>query len=209
MLKYFTIEPLLELKKYIRYFWVLEGTASATEPYFHRSMADGGAEFLFHYKGRFDEIFHDGSTGPSFQSGLHGPSTRFRRFTISENFGMIGAYVYPYALPAVLNMPVSVITDCMHELDLLLGSEGRVIAEKISLAKDNQSRVELLNDFFHRKLAGYADADPRIEASIRELIATKGQGQVDVLASKYFLSTRQFQRLFRNFSGFTPKQFTR
>lgn len=47
---YYTIPP-SHLSNYVRCFWVLEGGAGS---YTHRSMADGCAEIVFHYKAVFD-----------------------------------------------------------------------------------------------------------------------------------------------------------
>src|SRR5687768_16270959 len=95
-MNYFTIQPPASLAAYVRFFWVLEGDVA--QSYIHRSMADGCAELLFHYQGIFDELTESGKTEKSFRSGLSGQSQHFRRFTISENFGIFGVYLYPYAV---------------------------------------------------------------------------------------------------------------
>ena len=51
-MKYITIPPPPHLAKYVRCFWILE----SDEPYLHRHYADGSAEVIFHYKGKFEEI---------------------------------------------------------------------------------------------------------------------------------------------------------
>jgi hypothetical protein len=78
-MNYYTIGPPLSLSPWVRFFWVLE----SDQPYCHRSMADGCAEMVFHYKGVFDDITTS-KTEKSFITGLHGPSKFYRRFIIHE-----------------------------------------------------------------------------------------------------------------------------
>ncbi len=87
---YYTIPPAPELAAYVRLFWVLESTASVSQPYVHRSMADGCAELIFHYQGYFKEICRDGKMEKSFTAGLQGPSRNFRRFIIAKFNKAIG-----------------------------------------------------------------------------------------------------------------------
>lgn len=84
-MKYRTLQPPSSLAKYVRYFWVLEGVANPRNPYIHRSMADGGVEMVFHFKGVFDEILHNEDTEKSFSSGLNAQSDSFRRLWFRQN----------------------------------------------------------------------------------------------------------------------------
>ncbi len=44
---------------------------------------------------------------------------------------------------------------------------------------------------------------------IQNIILNKGTIQVNAMAKKYYLSERQFERQFQEFSGFNPKKFSR
>lgn len=128
-MKYFTFNPPPSLASFVRYYWALEHEVSGESPYFHRTMADGCAEFIFHYKGRFDEILTNDATELSFTSGIHGPSQRFRRFVISEDFGIFGVYLYPFAIPALFGIPSTEISNEMPDLVTFLGKPGAELEE--------------------------------------------------------------------------------
>jgi AraC-like DNA-binding protein len=209
MLTYYTIPPLSSLAKYIRTFWVLEGKDMNGHPYIHRTLADGNVEMFFHYQGAFDELLKDGNVERSILSGVSGPSQKFNRFRIAEDFGMIGVYLYPFALQKFFNIPASFITNQSPDLVTLLGQEGKDLQEKIMMAKDNLQRVGILSSYFLEKLKKDYRTDRAIFSSIHKIIQTSGTIKIKELATSQFLSSRQFERKFKMFSGFSPKLYSR
>jgi AraC-like DNA-binding protein len=176
----------------------------------HRSMADGCAELIFHYQGYFKEICRDGKMEKSFMAGLHGPSQNFRRFIIDNGFGIFGVYLYPFAVSSLFAIPAITITNQMPDLIGLLGKEGEALEDKVSLAPDTNSRVEVLSAFLRNKLIkNNLKKPPAVFASIQAVIQSKGLVNVAKLADQTCLSVRQFERNFKNFPGFSPKLFSR
>ena len=208
-MKYFTIKPPERLAPYVRYFWVLEGEAAFEKPYVHRSMADGCAELIFHYSGIFDELLTEHLTEKSFSSGLAGPSQRFRRFTVNQNFGMFGVYLYPFAVSRFFRCEGTEVKDQMIDLPSLLGSEANGLEEQMMLASDNTIRLRIVTEFLERKLDGVREEQPGVFAAIKHIIKTCGVTRVEELASQSCQSPRQFERNFKRFSGFSPKLFSR
>ncbi|WP_160717822.1 DUF6597 domain-containing transcriptional factor [Chitinophaga solisilvae] len=204
-MKYFTIPPSDHLKDIVRYFWVLE----SAEPYVHYSMADVCPELVFHYHGRFDEIAADGSSVPSFTAGVHGQSSRIRRFTINGSFGILGVYLYPHAVSLLFNVPPVVLTNEMTDLNTLLKTAGDNLEEQVALAPGHPQRIQLIEAFITRRLLQQRQQQPPVFHAIQAIIESKGQITVKQLAQDYFLSERQFERQFRQFSGFSPKLFSR
>ena len=140
---YYTIVPPPSLRAYVRFFWVLE----CNEPYCHRSMADGCAEMVFHYKGLFNEVTIPSHVERSFAAGLHGPAKNFRRFSIDQSFGIFGVYLYPFAIPQLFSMPASELSDLSPDLPSIFGNEGSELEEKIMLAGNNPQRVAIITSF--------------------------------------------------------------
>ncbi|MBC7874422.1 MAG: helix-turn-helix transcriptional regulator, partial [Ferruginibacter sp.] len=208
-MNYFTIQPPQHLAEYVRFFWVLEGEASLDNPYTHRSMADGCAELLFHYNGIFDELVQGNSIESSFQSGIGGQSQIVRRFIIKNNFGIFGAYLYPFAVSQLFSLPATELSNQMIDLQTLLGKEAHELNDKIMLARDNPSRARILSGFLEKKLPKIKKPQPGVFETIRHIITTNGMTNVEELAKRNFLSTRHFERNFKRFAGFSPKLFSR
>lgn len=207
-MNYYIIPPAPHLSAYVRFFWVLEGEASIYEPYVHRSMADGCCEFIFHYKGRFHDLHEDRPSNPSVISGINGPAQRHSRYEIKEDFGIFGAYLYPFAINALLDIPVSSIANQQPGLESLLGERGKNFEERMMLAKNNNARVNILSGFLESGLTKQL-SHPPVFAAISQIIKTRGTVSIDAIATQSFLSTRQFERNFKEYAGFSPKLYSR
>lgn len=207
-MNYYTVKPNVQLSDYVRYFWVLQGNASEHQPYIHRALANGCPELLFHYKGQFDELIGTDKSEKSFVSGIHAQASQYRRFIIKQDFGILGVYVYPYTASLLLNIPAHEMSNQLPDLFSLLGREGLELEERIMLASTDQEKIRIVSGYLESKLLGI---NPRQEImqSVKAVIHTKGMVDIQKLADGCCLSIRQFERVFKEYSGFSPKLFAR
>ncbi len=208
-LAYRTMVPPAALAGYVRFFWELEGQLAPGEPYIHRTMADGCAELVFHYRGPFDELREDGRATPSCRAALHGQSPQFKRFFTRQSFGIFGAYLYPFAIPALLGLPAPAVTGLEVDLPALLGPEGAALEESMMLAPDTPARVSLLTTLLTARLGKGRAEPPGVFTAIRHIIRERGLLNVEALAERHCLSRRQFERQFREAAGLSPRLFAR
>lgn len=207
-MKYYVVQPPTKLAKFVRFFWVFEDDTILDTPYIYRSMADGCAEMIFHYQGSFKELTDKGNIKQSY-SLIHGQSQVFRRFITNENFGIFGVYLYPFTIPLLFNIPSYAASNQMPDMETLLGAEGKELEKKMMLAPGNSKRVEIVSHFLEKRLLQNPLKDTNVLASINYVIHSKGVANVQQLAEKFNLSTRQFERKFKEYSGFSPKLFSR
>ena len=76
-------------------------------------------------------------------------------------------------------------------------------------AGGNDCRLQILSQFLEKRLANDHREEPLVFASIGHIIHRRGLVNVRELARENFLSDRQFERKFKEFSGFSPKLFAR
>ena len=207
-MKYLTIPPSPKLAPYVRMFWVYEGEASAAQPYIYRGYADGCTEMVFHFRGVYDQLIGDERVG-SIAAGIHAQTRHHTRFVVDCDWAIFGCYLYPFALPKLFGFPASDFTDQLTPFNLILGSEGAELEERMLTAGDNERRVSILTDFLERRLCSVRTNEPKIFASISHIIETRGLVNVRHLAREYFFSERQFERKFKEFAGFSPKMYSR
>lgn len=151
--KYYTIPPPPSLATFVRCFWVFEHDITPGSSYVYRSMADGCPELVFHYKGRFDNISTDDSTGPLYNYSLiHAQSRHFRRFVTQESFGIFGVYLYPFAIPQLFACASTDVSNHMIGLDAFLGTAGIELEEQMMLAGSNEQRAQILSAFCRNSL---------------------------------------------------------
>ena len=208
-MNYRTFAPPPVLAPYVRFFWALEGEVEAGNQFVHRSMADGCVEIVFHYRASFDEIDAGENRQYSPLSSIQAQSTRFRRFSTTESFGIFGAYLYPYAIPRLFAFPASDFTDISPDLESVFGKEGKLLEEQISTAGDNPARVEIASGFLHRKLSVSGRELPSTYRAINSIIESAGSVRISELAREHAISTRQFERRFKELAGLSPKLYSR
>src|SRR5690606_14260179 len=203
-----TFLPSKKLQGLVRFFWVFEGGPSA-EPYIYRSMADPCCELIFHYKGRFDELTDLGERGESFLYGVHAQTNHYRRFVTDEAFGIVGVYLYPFAARQLLALSPTELTNLMPDLPTALGKKGKELEERVFLASDNRQRIEILASFLEQQVHEKVPTDQPAMEAVRYVIHSGENHTVAKLAARFNLSERQFERKFKEFSGFTAKKYLR
>jgi len=203
---YYTIPPPAALAAFVRSFWVFEMDVPHGEPYIYRSMADSCAELVFHYKGPFTELGRGGFDATSL---VHAQSQQHHRFITYGSFGIFGAYLYPYTLQYLFGAPASSISNGLVSMDSLMGHEGRLLEERIMLASTNAMRAKLLGEFILKRIRCAAPRLYGMHHAVAHVVHSNGVDSVKQLAETYCLSARQFERKFKELSGFTPKMYSR
>jgi AraC-like DNA-binding protein len=207
-MKYTTLPPPESLKKYVRYFWILEHTGNR-EAFVHRSMACNCSELIFHYRGHFDELVSDETKTPSFSAGIHFQSTTYRRFETNEGFGIFGAFLYPHTVSALLKFSPGEMLNEMLPLSDWLKQEGRDLEAQMRTAANHQMRYALLCNFLNHKLRRTKPISHPVLDAVLYLSDIRKQIRVSVLAKKLHISERQMERKFREYTGYSPKLFMR
>ena len=202
---YYTINPPATLSKFVRYFWVLE---SESPSYIHRSMADACAEMIFHYSGQFKELKNEGAE-MSARAAMQGPSNVVRRFEIQRTFGMFGVYLYPYAIPALFDIPAAEVSNQIPDLLAVFGKEGEALEERMMLADTNAARIEIIVSFLEKRVRKAQLKQHPVFSAIADIIHSNGLATIEKVADQYFISQRQFERKFKEYAGLTPKLFSR
>lgn len=207
-MNYYTIPPSKKLEGLVRFFWVFE-SGKLNEPYIYRSMADSCTELVFHYRSTFDELSACGQKNTSFLSGVHAQTMNYSRFITSESFGIFGAYLYPFAVRQLLGISPGELIDHAPDLHAVLGREGKELEEQIMLAPNNSTRCRILTRFLENRLCKSSEITHPALLAITYIIHSKKLHTVRELADHFNLSERQFERKFKEYSGFNPKLFMR
>ncbi len=200
------IQPPQHLADYIRFFWFLEYNASKEQPFIHHAFAHHCPEVIFCYKGQF-KYKSTFDTEKNLITGIYGQTQSISRVTSNTDFGVLGFYLYPYALTQLFQVPANEVTNQSVDIKTLCGKEGEMLEEKIMLALDNDQRIKMVFDFLEARLKNVRAELSNLCSSIKTISNAYQAVLVRELASNNFLSVRQFERRFKEFSGFSPKRF--
>jgi AraC-like DNA-binding protein len=206
-MNYKITQPPPHLADYIRLFWYLEFNAG-DKPFVHQSFAHHCCEVIFCYKGQF-RISSAFGKEKNLYSGIYGQTQTTSTVTSDTQFGVFGFYLYPYALKQLFGFPANELTNQSIDLKTLCGKQGEVLEEKIILASDNDERIKIVTRFLEARLKNSRSEFSTLCSSIKTISNAYKTISVNSLASNNYLSVRQFERRFKEFSGFNPKQFLR
>jgi AraC-like DNA-binding protein len=207
-MNYRVAKPPPQLADYVRFFWFSEGHASLERPFVHHAFAYTCPEIIFCYKGQFKYNIALGAE-QVLASGIYGQTQTFSKVVSDADFGAFGFYLYPHALPQLFCIPANEVTNQSADVKTFFGKDGEVLEEKIMLATNNDQRLKLVCHFLEARLKNVRTAYTKFFSSATLLSGSGEIASVKALADRSFLSVRQFERRFKEFSGFSPKLFLR
>lgn len=202
-MNYKVIAPCEELREVISYFWVGTLDAETKVPNdLYYVIANCLTEISFAFSGaeKNDELLFSIVQGHT-QTPLQLPVDRF--------YHVIGVSLYSYAIPTLFNLPAFELNDEFISLTTFLGKDGYMLNEKIAQASTTEQRIDVLSDYFKSLLKNQGLEDQRVIKAIQEIKKFNGKPKIIDLAADSFLSQKQFNRRFKEFSGFNPKTYAR
>ena len=208
MIEYKMFKPQGVLAQFVRFFWTLEAHVSLGDgPFVHRALPDNCVELIFYCKGSLSISSLDGDEGNTFPSGIFGQAQKFRQFKTNHDFNLFGVYIYPYTLNVLLNVPSSSVCNEKIDSDTLWGRSGKVLEEQIMLAKSFAQRIQIVSDFLLQKINKSSSYDQTFIQQIKGVVDHNTLHPIADFADQCNLSRRQFERKFKEHSGFSPKDF--
>jgi len=206
---YYTIKPVEALSDYVQFFWVLEGEGLARHPFVHRALADHCTELIFYYTGGFTRHFKQFEAPVPFASGIYAQSQHFSIFKTEGSYGLLGTYLYPYTFPLLFSTSAHVLSDQAIDLKDLWRKQGAIVEEKVMLAGNTAERVKIVSDFLIDRLKAVNNRYLGITTCIKNLVQLNQFRSVQSMIDYCNLSRRQFERKFKEYAGFSPKDYLR
>lgn len=204
---YEQIAPPPSLANYVKHFWVGEASASQQQLFIHHATASSSAKLVFHYQGSFDEKCPSGEIRKSFSAGIQGQSKVYTQFISEQSIGIFGVVFYPYAIPLLFSMPATELTNQYLDLKMFLGDKGEALEEKIFIAQTTSQRIGILTQFLESLIKPTKKTS--IIDAVQQLNKSNGNINLELFARQLPFSQRQFERLFKELIGFSPKSYLR
>lgn len=208
-MNYHTIAPPKDLANFVQFFWALEGSATAENPFFHRVLAESSPEWVFYCKGQFQLYTTTPGQRTTMLSGVSGQMQHFKKLFSLNDFCLFGVYLFPYAIPLIFGIPANALSDEAVDTPTLLGREGQLLEQKIYEAADHQLRAKLMSQFIRQRLAKNRELTDPVFTPIKQILSSSTALSIPSLADDCYLSRRQFERKFLQYAGYSPKQFQR
>lgn len=192
--------PIQPLKKYIRYFWMLESRSSNMEEKSFKIMTDGIPGMIFQ---QHPEAFRDHYHQQLPSLFLYGPKTQYANMQVKGTFLNVGVSFQSAILTDIFPITTHDLTNQFLGLDDLMRTS---LEEQLLYAATFEQKVQLLESFFIQQLKKNDAPDGKAGWAIQLLQQGKTLPQVQ---SALHVSERTLERYFKHHIGVTPKMYAR
>ena len=201
------IKPTGVLKKYIKYYGIVEVSNSLDYMPFERVFPHGNVTLVFHYGS--PSKFKEKNSSEYIESNLVicGQQTSYYDLSLSGKTGMIFIVFKPHGVKSFLNLPISDLQNENLPMDYLIKNEAIELEDKLFNSKNNNQRIIQLEKFLIKRLSTDNDFE-RVEHAIKIIENTKGQVKSKDVAQEVCLGIKQFERIFSKHVGLNPKKFS-
>jgi AraC-like DNA-binding protein len=207
-MNYIEVKPPKILSGYVKCFWILESDGIPDGHSKEKILPDGCMELIFNF-GDYYKEHRQGHSEIQPRSFVYGQITKFIEVSPTGKTGIIAVRFYPNGAEVFLQVPVNELTNKAVSTYDILGKDSGELEEKIVTAKNNRSRIEILQNYLICRLKKYYTYDYIIAECLKRIEKSGGTITVESLSEKYNISTRHLERKFISIVGMSPKLFSR
>lgn len=203
--------PPKELTPFVKCFWILESPPDVSNVlYKDRVFPDGCMELIIHFGDPYLQYFEN-SSKLQLRSFIYGQIKQFIEIGPSSAFsGVIAARFFPHGVFPFLKIPIYEFQNQIIPLIEIFGKSALELEEIIQGSNNNQQRILHLSNFLSKTLyKADFQIDRRITKSLEELYKSRGTINIECLANRIELSSKQLERQFQSKIGLNPKYFAR
>ena len=202
-----SIQPDKSISLFVKNIWVFESADTSIKtnlPFF----ADGYPGLMFQQTDNGLTVNPHKKLMPVLF--LYGQTINPIELEITGAYQIIIFQLYPFVLKSFFNVTPQTINDNCYDLNQV--KEFDILTLSHQLLSDNhidrkvKSITALLFQFFQAKKQ---NLDFKIKAVIENIITTKGQKNINIIAEELKISNRTLERRFLSETGLSPKQFAK
>jgi AraC-like DNA-binding protein len=199
--------PSNELAPYIKRYWAIENTLDKGESCVQRIIPTGLTELLLYFTSRPKVLTNNKYL--SDNTALYGHQNDFYDMEIKGDLSVFSIVFQPQGLMQFFKFPLHEICNQNVPLKYIIGQAGRDLEEKMSETATFHQKVKIVETCLLNLLkTNLADFEFRRINHIAELIKrTCGNININQMASEACLCRKQFERIFAEHIGISPKQY--
>ena len=199
--------PSKTLAPFIKRYWAIENVLNKDDRCVQRIIPTGLTELLLYFTQR-PKILNNNKY-LSDNVALYGHQNDFYDIELTGDLSVFSIVFQPQGLMQFFKFPLHEIYNLNVPLKHLIGQTGRDLEEKMSKATTFHQRVNIVETYLWNLLkTNFVDFEFRRINHIVELIRqTYGNTNISQLASEACLCRRQFERIFAEHVGISPKQY--
>ena len=195
-----TIKPREELRKYVRYYWVLE----SDEPFSVLTFPIGCPQLIFH---RGKPLFIPELEKSQDNFTISGQVNFPAHLKTDGKLEMIVAVFYPHTISLFIDTPPSAFYNQEISGYDIGNCKLNEIADIILDCESHTDGIRILEEWLMTKIKPSLNVE-RIGHSLGKLLLNPSTGVI-ALADMACLSKKQYERIFHEYVGMNPKEYSR
>ena len=197
------IQPAVMLRPYVKHYWLLKTVGDSAG--LARTVPTGMMSLLFH-RGNPLLSVHENEFHP--RAFLSGQEKTFADLKYDGQINMISVVFHPAGVRAFFNIPIDKIAGLRLTAGDMEDKDLSELENALTSTEEDKLSILLIEQFLLRRLTRLPEHNlKRVETAIRLINA--GQTEIGRLADAACLSTKQFNRIFSEYIGAHPKEFSR
>jgi len=209
-MKYHEIKPDSRLQQYVKCYYIYESETNGT--FEDTVFPSGSTEIIFNLgTGKWQTATGEGFvTTPSIE--LWGQIIRPLPIRSIGRNTMLGIRFFPHGAACFLNDKIDLFNNQVVDFRDLSGNEVSMLYEKLLETTTWNKRIGLIQDFLLQRLSLSEKRSARAAVVSDVMNEIKQQDFFDNLenvASRYGISSRYLQKLFLQYTGLTPKLYSK
>jgi AraC-like DNA-binding protein len=200
-------KPSMFLSQYVKQYWSLESCMPTGKEHIQRIVPNGLFEMIFYFGNRPETT--DPNKPINDNVILTGQLKYYHDLKVTGNLSLFAIYFLPHGLSMFLDIPIREIFNYSIPLRLIIKDKVNQLEDDLSMAETFEQRIVIAENFLISQIQKNEKKYKydRIRNVINYINQAKGILDIEELASKTFLSRKQFERTFSDFIGTSPKQF--
>ncbi|MDR2083595.1 MAG: helix-turn-helix domain-containing protein [Bacteroidales bacterium] len=200
-------QPSEKFKPYIKQYWGVENVLKNGEQYTQRIIPSGLPELILYLGHKPTVDTKNRSLEDSFL--LNGQQNDFYDILISDNLSVFSIQFKPQGVSQFFSIPYNELLNNSVPLKYLNKDLYAELESKLAKESSFQLKVNMVEEcLFKLLINNKKDFEfRRINNAIESIRITKGNIDIDTLASNACLSRKQFERIFSEYIGISPKQY--
>ncbi|MDR1813558.1 MAG: helix-turn-helix domain-containing protein [Tannerella sp.] len=199
--------PSPSLSPYIKRYWAIDNTLERGQTCVQRILPTGFCELMLYFSPRPQIVDPDRSIADN--AALYGHLGEYYDIEYQGDLDVFSIVFQPQGLMQFFSFPLNEIFNINVPLQHFTGQVGRDLEERMGSVDSFEARVRIVENYFIASLQKqYEEYEfRRLHHVIETLVRRRGEVSIDDMASEACLSRRQFERIFAERIGSSPKQY--
>ncbi len=204
---FFIHQPSSYLSQYVKAYWMIENIMVSGKEHLQRIVPSGLFELSFYLADIPQSL--DNRKLINENSMITGQIRSYFDIKVKGSLSLFSIYFYPHGLAKFIDIPTNELYNQTIPLKFIINNITNELEDSLSSKSLFSERINIVEHFLESRIKtkqnDYKEA--RIKHCINLINKTKGQMDINSLASEICLSRKQFERLFTEYIGVSPKQF--